>query len=304
LTKHYPEGVYFDRSCRGFRFKRFFEEKWRKIMKTKVVVLAILIAAVLAGGIYAGGNRQEAGGMTIRPGVLTVGVDISYPPMEYFGPDGTTPMGFNIEMAKIIAERMGLRHEFVNSSWEGIFAGLDTRRWDAIISSVTITPARQAVHNFSKPYIANTLAMVLLKNSPITARTPEELTGMDVAFQGATTSDFYMEELAARGLRYNARRYDQVLHCFPELEMGRVDVIVTDFLVAFDYASPEGSPFEIVWLGSDDPEVFGICMRKGNDALTEAINKALEELFVDGTMQRISYNVFGMDLVTEARQQW
>ena len=113
-----------------------------------------------------------------------------------------------------------------------------------------------------------------------------------------------MEELAARtGLNYTPRRYDQVIRCFDELRLGRVHAIITDLLVAYDYIAPADSPFEIVWR-SDEPEVFGICLKKDNDALTEAFNKALEELFEDGTMLRISYDIFGMDMVTQARQQW
>jgi polar amino acid transport system substrate-binding protein len=90
------------------------------------------------------------------------------------------------------------------------------------------------------------------------------------------------------------------MYCFDELRLGRVDVIVTDLLVAYEYIAQANSPFEIVW-ESNDPEVFGICMKKGNNALTQATDRALEELFADGTMRRISMDVFGMDLVTAAR---
>ncbi|MDR0465424.1 MAG: ABC transporter substrate-binding protein [Treponema sp.] len=271
-------------------------------MKRTLLVIALLLSA---GVILFAGSRQQSGGMTIKQGVLSIGMDIGYPPMEYYGSDGITPIGFDVEMGKALAAKMGLRAEFVNTAWDGIFAGVETNRYDVIMSSVTITDARLRAHNFSKPYIANTLAMVVLKNSPPPARNPLETAGLNVAFQADTTADFYMEELAANtGLRYIPRRYDQVLHCFSELEMGRVDVIVTDLLVAYEYIARPNSPFEIVWR-SPEPEVFGICIKRGNDALTTAINSALTELFNDGTMLRISREIFsGMDLVTEARQQW
>ena len=274
-------------------------------MRLKGVVLTILVAVFLSGTVFAGGGSQrEPGGLTLRPGVLTVGVDISYPPMEYFGPDGVTATGFDIEMTKIIAQRLGLTPDFVNSSWEGIFAGVDTNRYDAVISSVTVTPARVVVHNFSKPYVANTLALVLLKGSTITAQSPEELGGLNVAFQVSTTSDFFMEELAARtGLNYIARRYETVMRCFDELRLGRVDAIVTDLLVAHDYVAPANNPFEIVWR-SGEPELFAICMKKGNNALTEAIDRVLEDMFDDGTMLKLSQDIFGMDFVTAARESW
>jgi polar amino acid transport system substrate-binding protein len=123
-----------------------------------------------------------------------------------------------------------------------------------------------------------------------------------VAYQDETTSEQYMRALESRGLRFNLREYEKVMYCFDELKLGRVDVIVTDLLVAYDYIAPADSPFEIVWR-SAEPEQFGICMKKGNDTLTQAINAALDELFADGTMLRISNEIFGMDLVTSARQQ-
>ena len=108
-----------------------------------------------------------------------------------------------------------------------------------------------------------------------------------------------MSELAEAGLRFTPYEYDKVMYCFNEMELGRVDVIMTDLLVAYEYVARANSPFEIVWQGGD--EFFGICMRKGNDALTDAINKALDELFEDGTMLRISNQIFGMDLVSAVR---
>jgi polar amino acid transport system substrate-binding protein len=204
-------------------------------------------------------------------------------------------------MGKAVAAKMGLEAKFVDTSWDGIFAGVNSNKYDCIMSSVTINPARLAAHNFSRPYVSNTLAMVVLKGSSVTARTPEEAVGLNIAYQDETTSEHYMRALEESGLRFNLREYEKVMYCFDELKLGRVDVIVTDLLVAFEYIAQEDSPFEIVWQ-STDPERFGICLKKGNDALTEAIDLALDELFEDGTMLRISNEIFGMDLVTRARQ--
>ncbi len=109
-----------------------------------------------------------------------------------------------------------------------------------------------------------------------------------------------MEDLAKEGLQFTPYEYDKVMYCFDELKLGRVDVIVTDLLVAYEYVSRPDNPFKIVWEGGD--EEFGICMKKGNDALTAAINKALDELFADGSMLKISQNIFGMDLVSAVRK--
>jgi polar amino acid transport system substrate-binding protein len=263
-------------------------------------VLIVVLGLGLALSVYAGGNKDPSG-LTIKKGTLMVGMEIGYPPMEYFGADGKTPIGFDVEMGKAIADKMGLKVQFVDTAWDGIFAGVNANKYDCIMSSVTINPARQAAHNFSKPYVSNTLAMVLMKDTKVTARSPEECVGLDVAYQDETTSEHYMRELESKGLKFNLREYEKVMYCFDELRLGRVDVIVTDLLVAYEYIAQANSPFEIVW-ESSEPEQFGICMKKGNDALTNAINEALDALFADGTMLKISNNTFGMDLVTSARR--
>jgi polar amino acid transport system substrate-binding protein len=271
-------------------------------MKAKVIVTAVLIALVLTGAIYAGG-RRDSGGMTIRPGVLTIGMSIEYPPMEYYDADGKTPIGFDVSMGSAIAEKLGLKVEFVDTAWDGIFAGVETRRYDCIMSAVTVTPERLAAHNFSKPYIGNAMAIVVRKDARVKPRTPQELTGLGVSYQAETTAKFFMAKLVEEGLRYNPLEYDTVMGCFDELDLGRVDAIVTDGVVALDYTAERGSPFEITWLGEPD-EFFGIVIRKGNNALTDAINKALEELFADGTMRRISQQTLNVDMVSAARSSW
>jgi polar amino acid transport system substrate-binding protein len=109
-----------------------------------------------------------------------------------------------------------------------------------------------------------------------------------------------MAQLAEKGLKFTPYEYDKVINCFDELKLKRVDAIVCDSLVSVDYIVAPDSPFEIVWQGPAE-ETFGICLKKGNDALTQAIDKALDELFADGTMLKISQNTFKMDLVSGVR---
>jgi polar amino acid transport system substrate-binding protein len=263
--------------------------------KITTILLIFTVVAVLFTSC-----SKSSGNLTLKKGILSVGMEIGYPPMEYLADDGKTPIGFDVDMAKAIAEKLDLNVEFVDTAWDGIFEGVNTNKFDCIMSSVTITPARQNVHNFSKPYIQNTLAIVMPKNSRYVVRNPQDLAGLGVAYQEETTSDYYMEELAQKGLKFTPYEYDKVMYCFNEMQLGRVDAIMTDLLVAFEYIG-RSDIFEIVWQGGE--EEFGICMRKGNDALTEQINKALDELFADGTLLKISRNTFnGMDLVSAVRK--
>jgi polar amino acid transport system substrate-binding protein len=263
----------------------------------KRIAAVISVLAVIA--VFTGCSK-ESGGLTLKKGVLMVGMEIGYPPMEYMADDGKTPIGFDVEFSKALAKKMKLEVEFVDTAWDGIFAGVNTKKYDCIISSVTINEARQAAHNFSKPYIQNTLAIVLPKNSKYNIKSPADLAGLGVAYQEETTADDYMTDLAEQGMKFTPYEYDKVMYCFDELRLGRVDVIITDLLVAYEYIA-RSEIFEIVWQGGD--EEFGVCMRKGNDALTTAINKAIDELFEDGSMLRISKEIFsGMDLVSAVRR--
>jgi len=262
--------------------------------------VAVLVSILVVFAVLMTGCKKSSNNMTIKKNVLMVGMEIGYPPMEYMADDGVTPIGFDVSFSKALGQKMGLEVQFVDTAWDGIFAAVNTKKFDCIISSVTITPARLTAHNFSKPYIQNTLAIVMPKETKYKVSSPKDLAGLGVSYQEETTSDSYMTELAENGLMFTAYEYDKVMYCFDELKLGRVDAIMTDLLVAYEYVA-RSDFFEIVWQGGE--EEFGVCMRKGNDALTEAINKALDELFADGTMVRISKDIFnGMDLVSPVRR--
>ena len=97
---------------------------------------------------------------TITDGVFTVGCEVGYPPMEYPTDDGLSEIGFDIDVGKAIAELLGLEWKIVNTSWDGIFAGLEKGQYDCIISAVSITPARQEKYILTAPYVANALCIV------------------------------------------------------------------------------------------------------------------------------------------------
>jgi polar amino acid transport system substrate-binding protein len=250
--------------------------------------------------VFASGQRQQSGGLTLKPGVLQIGMEIGYPPMEYYDTDGATPIGFDVQLAKALGARLGLEVQFVDTAWDGIFAGVNTNRYDAIISSVTITPERLEAFNFTRPYIGNAMTIVIRKDSALNIRRPEDIAGYRVTYQAETTADIYATRLAETGISFTAFEYDKVMNCFDELRLGRVDIIVVDSLVAFEYIDRDPELFQIVWQGNAD-ETFGICLKKGNEALTAALNTALNELFADGTLVRISRDIFNLDLVSSVR---
>ncbi|MDR0585996.1 MAG: ABC transporter substrate-binding protein [Treponema sp.] len=270
-------------------------------MNLKKIVLLALVTLVIVGGAYAGPKAQSGGGLTIKAGVLTVGMEIGYPPMEYFDTDGKTPIGFDVELAKALAAKLGLAFEYVDTAWDGIFAGVDTGKYDCIISSVTYTEERAAKFNFTKPYVANSQLLVVRKDARVKPKTLEQVQGLRLTYQAETTSDALATDwIAKSGAKVEVFEYDKVMNCFDELTLNRVDVILVDSVVAAEYLSRPNNPFEITAEVSND-EVLAVCLKKGNDALTEALNKALDELYADGTLKKISQDVFGTDVVSSVR---
>ncbi len=259
-------------------------------------VFAVLTAALMVLAVTGCSKKAEKGDFTLEKGKFKIGMEIGYPPMEYYDADGKTPLGFDVEMGKILASKLGLEVEFVDTAWDGIFAGLETEKYDVVISAATITPERLESMDFSKSYIGNGQAIILQKDSKLAVSKPEDLSGLKVAYQAETTSDIFMEKMAAAGLKFEPCEFDKVINAYDELALGRCDAVVSDALVSAAYLG-EDSKYKSVWTGDPD-EFFGIAIKKGNTALKEKIDAALDEMAADGSLAEISNKIFGSDLIS------
>jgi polar amino acid transport system substrate-binding protein len=253
----------------------------------------------LSAAACGSGNSKTAASLTLTDGVLMVGMEVGYPPMEYLEEDGTTVTGFDYEVAGAIAAKLGLTVQVVDTAWDGIFSSLDSDRYDCIISSVSINPERQAAYNLTKPYVANKIVIVTRNGSGIAS--PEALAGMRVATQTETTSDEYMGRLQDEGLVLGEYYvYDKIIQCFDELILNRIDAVVVDSVVAAYYMGEDADKLSVVW-ENDEAEPLGICLKKGNDALTQAIEETVDGLYADGTMKTLALKYFGMDITEGVR---
>ena len=260
--------------------------------KLSVAFIGFLMIAALCGC----SKKTEKGDFTVEKGKFKVGMEIGYPPFEYFGEDGKTPEGFDVLLGKEISKRLGLEVEFVDTAWDGILAGLDTNRYDAIMSAMTITEERKQNYDFSNPYIGNGQAIVITKGSDVKISSVEDLANKKVGYQAETTSDFFMEKKSKEaGFTFDANEYDKVMNAYDDLRFGRIDAVVSDSLVAVDYLAPSDTVFKQVWAGTPD-EFFGVCVKKGNKALLDKINAAIDAMKKDGTFKKMYEQVFGMDL--------
>jgi polar amino acid transport system substrate-binding protein len=272
-----------------------------------LLLAAALIFAVFAGctkadqeftpsgsptDIESAANGENAADFTtLNLGVLTVGMEIGYPPMEYLADDGKTPIGFDVDVAAELAKRLGLELKLEDNAWDTIFTSLDANRYDAVISSVSINEERQKNYNLTRPYIANKLVLITRPDSAITS--PDELTGLDVAVQTETTSDEYMVKLQNEGLTLGGYYvYDKVIQAFDELKLGRADAVMVDSVVAAYYLFDDAESFRTAWENTE-AEPLGICLKKGNDALMAAIETIIDEMYADGTMEEYAKKNFG-----------
>lgn len=233
---------------------------------------------------------------TIKDGVLMVGLEIGYPPMEYFDEDGATPIGFDVELATALAEEMGLELELCDTAWDGIFAGVDTGKYDVVISSVSWTEDRNSNYLLSKTYVANAPVLVVPNDSDIADIM--DLEGKSVAVQMETTADYLVQRYVGEGLNTDLRQYEKVINAFDELKTGRVDAVCTDAVVASYYLGDEASNYKNVW-EAEEKEPICMCFKKGNDALKDAMETALDNVKASGKLGEIATKYFGSDITAD-----
>lgn len=258
----------------------------------KIMKVLLLGAAFLAAGCA---KKTEKGELTIEKGKLKMAASLDYPPFEYY--DGENPSGFDVELTREIAKRLGLEAEIISNDWEGLFAGLDAKRFDMSLSAITITPERQERYFMSVPYIGNVQTIAVKAASEVNIKSPEDLNNMHVGYQIGTSSNFFVDSLLKndKNLNIKTNSYDVATNAFSDLKIGRIDAVVVDSLVAADFIKKEGESFKIAWKGSSN-EVLGVALSKDSAKLGEKVNEIIGEMLKDGSMKALYEKHFGMDM--------
>jgi len=228
-----------------------------------------------------------------KAGKLLVAIDATYPPMEFVDSDGKTVIGFDVDMATKIAEKLGVRVEFVVMDWDGIIPGLLGKRYDMIMSTMNITPERQQQVNFVE-YAK--LSQVFVSGKGTNVRSEQDLTGKVIAVQAETTSQDYVEGVKATAKWKDMRTFKGATDAFLEVKNGRADVIVIDEPVGRYYARLDSATFTVTGQAMD-PEPVGIAIRKDDVDLAKAVDQAYTELMDAGTVSQISWYWFGIQLI-------
>jgi polar amino acid transport system substrate-binding protein len=221
------------------------------------------------------------------PPALTVGTALPDPPFELMQ-DGK-PAGFDIELTQLIAARLGRTSRLVRydgSDFNGIFAGLATGAYDCVASGTTITPERQRLADFCNPYAVSGQSLVLDTGRHPDVRSTADLRGLTIGVQQGNTSQPVANRLVGEGkaARVRVYAYGDIEQALADLTTGGCDALMK---LARDRPRLKVVQTEIT------RELLGICVRRGADALREAINEAQRALVKDGTLQRLAAKWLG-----------
>ena len=227
-------------------------------------------------------------------GKLVVALEGAWQPWSYHD-ESDTLVGYDVEVSRAIAEKLGVEPEYVESDWDSLFAGLDAGRFDIVCNGVEVTDERSKTYDFTTPYgFIHTALAVRKDNEDI--KSFEDLKGKTTANSLAST---YMELAESYGA--TVQGIDTLEETIQLLTAGRIDATLNADVSFYDYLNVHpDADFKLV-AQTEDASHVAIPVRKGDDSasLLEAINTAIEELRADGTLKALGEKYFGQDISSE-----
>jgi cystine transport system substrate-binding protein len=226
----------------------------------------------------------------VNAGTLTVATEGTYRPFSYHDDGSGDLVGYDVEVAEAVAEKLGLDIEFQETQWDAIFAGLEAGRFDVIANQVSINPEREEQYLFSEPYTVSP-GVIVVKEGDTSISSFDDLAGKTTA--QSLTSNWY--ELAQES-GANVEAVEGWAQAVALLEQDRVDATINDELTFLDYVKTNGQSGLEVAAETDDPSLSAFALTKDNEALVEAIDDALDELRAEGVLAELGDKYFGADV--------
>jgi len=242
-------------------------------------------------------NEKTSLELIQEKGVMTVGLDDTFRPMGFRNEKGEL-VGFDIDMGKELEKRLGITLKWIPTDWSGVTGALNSKKFDVVINGMSITEERQAVIDFSIPYVNASIGMVVLKDNT-DINTKDELKGKTVGTQAGSSGYEACAKLVEDGIieEANLKQYNQYPEAFQDLVIGRIEVVVVDVTTAQDYLSQKPDTYKIV----EEPlveDMYAIGLRKADKDLKAVLDKTLTEMMEDGTLTQISKKWFdGKDMI-------
>jgi len=255
-------------------------------MRVTSRVSLALSAAILALGLGAAQAQDK----------VRIGTEGAYPPFNNLTSDGQLT-GFDIDIARALCDEMKVECEFVTQDWDGIIPALQANRFDAIIASMSITEDRLKQVDFTDPYYTNSLVFVAPKSSDLS---PETADGKAIGVQEGTIAAAFTEEHYPNA---DVKGYPSQLEAWADLANGRLDAVLADFGVQYDWLAEDGKEcceFKGSAVSNDDR--IAIALRKGDTALAEKFNTAIAAIRANGKYAEINAKYFPFDIFGDEKE--
>lgn len=225
---------------------------------------------------------------------LIVGLDDQFPPMG-FRDENNEIVGFDIDLAKAAGEKMGVEVEFQPIDWDSKELELNSGKIDLIWNGFSISDERKASMDFTKPYLNNTMIIIVNEDSDI--KTKADLAGKVVGVQDGSSAVDAVEADPIHTEFSSMPTYDTNILALADLDIGRVDAVVADEVVAKYIIAQDPSKNYVILDDNFGSEVYGVAAKKGNTELIDKLQSALDELYDEGKSAEISEKWFGEDIV-------
>jgi cystine transport system substrate-binding protein len=224
-----------------------------------------------------------------KEGVIKIGTEGTYAPFTFHDKSGELT-GFDVDIAREVAKRLGVKPEFIETKWDGMFAGLDAKRFDVVANEVAIRDDRKEKYDFSNPYIVSKAVLIVHKDNNDIKKF-EDLKGKK---SGQSLTSNYADLAKSYGAEVvQTEGFNQAVDL---LLSKRIDATINDSLSFLDFKKQRpDSPIKVVD-EQKDVQKSAFLFRKGNEELIKEINKILEEMKNDGTYLEISKKWFGEDV--------
>lgn len=253
--------------------------------KSALLIIGIFFVSIVFSGCIDQENPSEKGVFTFAAG------SGQYPPFN-FRENGEIK-GFDLEIGNALAEKMGMEPNPVTNIWESIILGLQAKKYDAIVGSMTITEDRKEKVSFTDPYYHSGVALFVMTNNT-EINSISDLNGKII---GVVKQSSYQQY--AQNFTDDVRGYTSDIDALHDLPTGRIDAVITDKFVGLPIIKQ--GILDIRYVADVKSEDIGIAVRKDDTELLNKLNIALDEIIKDGTYDRISKKWFGENIFLEKK---
>jgi cystine transport system substrate-binding protein len=223
-------------------------------------------------------------------GTLRIALEGTYPPFNFKDARSGALAGYDVDVAKLVAAKLGVKPEFVTTEWSAILAGLGAGKYDVIVSQVGITPKRQEAFDFSEPYTYSGPQLIVRRNERNDYKSLNDLKGRKVGVgQGSV---FEQQARAVAGIE--VKSYPAAPENLQDLAFGRIDAALNDSLMVAYLLKNSQLPIR-AGARVGEVERMGVAFRKGNPKFHAAVDQAIAAIRADGSLKAASVKWFGVD---------